>query len=150
MFLRKGVLKICSRFTGEHPCRSVISIKLQNSFIEITPRHRSSPVNLLHIFRTPFPRNTSAWVLLIIHKFWCGNCNITYYDKTDRHFKLRSGERIDISHLTRKRVEYDQYNQNTSSHRIRIQLDDLLLHNYDSNLNDFTILYQYIMVSDLY
>ena len=28
VFLRKGVLKICSTFTGEHPCRSVISIKL--------------------------------------------------------------------------------------------------------------------------
>ena len=26
--LRKGVLKICNKFTGEHPCRSVISIKL--------------------------------------------------------------------------------------------------------------------------
>ena len=28
VFLRKGVLKICSKFTGEHPCRSAISIKL--------------------------------------------------------------------------------------------------------------------------
>ena len=26
MFLGKTVLKICSKFTGEHPCRSVISI----------------------------------------------------------------------------------------------------------------------------
>ena len=28
MLLEKGVLKICRKFTGEHPCRSVISIKL--------------------------------------------------------------------------------------------------------------------------
>ena len=28
VFLGKGVLKICSKFTGEHPCRSAISIKL--------------------------------------------------------------------------------------------------------------------------
>ena len=28
MFLEKDVLKICSKFTGEDPCRSVISIKL--------------------------------------------------------------------------------------------------------------------------
>ena len=28
MFLQKGVLKICSKFLGEHPCQSVISIKL--------------------------------------------------------------------------------------------------------------------------
>ena len=31
MFLVKGVLKICSKFTGEHPCRSVILIKLQSN-----------------------------------------------------------------------------------------------------------------------
>ena len=30
----EGVLKIYSKFTGEHPCRSVISIKLQSNFIE--------------------------------------------------------------------------------------------------------------------
>ena len=28
VFLQKVVLKICSKFTGEHPCRSVISITL--------------------------------------------------------------------------------------------------------------------------
>ena len=61
--LRKRCSKICSKFTGEHPCRSVISIKLQSNFIEITPWHRCSPVNLLHIFRTPFLRNTSGWLL---------------------------------------------------------------------------------------
>ena len=66
VFPRKDVLKICSRFTGEHPCRSAISIKLQSSFIEITPRHGCSPVNLLHIFRTLFLKNTSRWLLLKI------------------------------------------------------------------------------------
>ena len=50
--LRKGVLKICSQFRGEHPCRSVVSIKLQSNFIEITLRHGRSPVNFLHIFKT--------------------------------------------------------------------------------------------------
>ena len=66
MFLRKGVVKICSIFTGEHPCRSVNLIKLQSKFIEITLRHGCSPVNLLHIFRTLFPKNTSGWLLLNI------------------------------------------------------------------------------------
>ena len=28
--------------------------------IEIIPRHTCSPVNLLHIFRTPFTKNTSG------------------------------------------------------------------------------------------
>ena len=47
VFLRRGVLKICSKFTGEHP-----------------RRHGCSPVNLLHIFRTPFPKSTSGQLLL--------------------------------------------------------------------------------------
>ena len=35
VFLEKGVLKICSKFTGEHPFQSVISIKLLCNFIEL-------------------------------------------------------------------------------------------------------------------
>ena len=31
VFLEKGVLKMCSKFTGEHPCRGGISIKLLKS-----------------------------------------------------------------------------------------------------------------------
>ena len=31
LFLGNGVLKICSKFTGERPCRSTISIKLQSN-----------------------------------------------------------------------------------------------------------------------
>ena len=31
MFLRKDVLQICSKFTGEQPCRNVISLKLQSN-----------------------------------------------------------------------------------------------------------------------
>ena len=64
VFLRKGVLKICNKFTGKHPCRSAISIKLLCNFIEITLRHGYSPVNLQHIFRTPFLKKTSEWLLL--------------------------------------------------------------------------------------
>ena len=60
----KSVLKICIKFIGEHPCRSVISIKLQNNFIEITLRHGCSPVNLLHIFKTHCPKNTPGGLLL--------------------------------------------------------------------------------------
>ena len=33
VFLGKGALKICSKFTGENLCRSAISIKLQSNFI---------------------------------------------------------------------------------------------------------------------
>ena len=80
MFLRKGVLKTCSKYTEEHPCQSVISIKLQSNFIGIILRHGYSPVNLLHIFRTRFTKNTSGWLLLSIgwqtfhmwvSSYWC-------------------------------------------------------------------------------
>ena len=27
-FLEKGILKICAKFVGDHPCRSAISMKL--------------------------------------------------------------------------------------------------------------------------
>ena len=37
VFLGKAILKIYSKFTGEHPHRRVISVKLQSKFIEITP-----------------------------------------------------------------------------------------------------------------
>ena len=56
VFLGKGVLKIYSKFTGEHPCLC--------NFIEITLRHGCSPVNLLHIFRTHFLNSTSGRLLL--------------------------------------------------------------------------------------
>ena len=66
LFLGKGVLNICSKFTGDHPCQSAISIKLQSNFIEITLWYGCSPVNLLHNFRTPFPKNTPGWLLLYL------------------------------------------------------------------------------------
>ena len=44
----------------KQPSRSV-KVKL---LIEITLRHGCSPVNLLHIFRTPFSMNTSGTLLL--------------------------------------------------------------------------------------
>ena len=86
MFLRKSVLKICSKFTGEHPCRSAISIKLFCNFIEIALRHGRSPVNLLHIFRTPFPRNTFWW-LLVMQVTW-GNI----IDKLEAWLSVVKGE----------------------------------------------------------
>ena len=64
VFQGKVALKICSKFTGEHPCRSAISITLQSNFTKITFWHGCSPVNLLHIFRTLSSKSTSGWLLL--------------------------------------------------------------------------------------
>ena len=63
-----GVLwKKCSersKFTGELPCRSAVSIKLLSNLIEIARRYVRSPLNLLYIFRTAFPKNIPEGLLL--------------------------------------------------------------------------------------
>ena len=64
MLLGKVVLNICSKLTGEHLCRSAISIKLQSNLTETTPRNMCFPLNLLHIFRTPFLKNISGGLIL--------------------------------------------------------------------------------------
>ena len=58
-----------SKFTGEHQCRDIISIRLLWNFIEITLRPGCSPVNLLYIFRIPFYKNTSRGMLLGVVSF---------------------------------------------------------------------------------
>ena len=73
VFLAKGVLKICSKFIGEHPCRSVISI--------ITLWHGCSPVYLLHIFRTTFSKNTSGWLLLNVVVSYVGFSRLFLHSK---------------------------------------------------------------------
>ena len=61
----RGVLKIYSKFTEVHRCRSTISIKYTG--------HGCSPVNFLYIFRTPFlrkPLDGSFWLLFIFLCDW--------------------------------------------------------------------------------
>ena len=66
MFLGKCFLKIGSKFTGEHPCRSAISIKLLSNFIEITLWHSCTPVvhSCTIKSRTTFYKNTYGGLLL--------------------------------------------------------------------------------------
>ena len=85
VFLGTGVLKIYSNITGEYLCQSAISIKLLCNFIEIILRHGCSPVKMMHIFRTPFLRNTSWWLLLslvLVVRFSCYlTCICTLYQR---------------------------------------------------------------------
>ena len=48
--------------------------KVASNFTEIALRHGCSPVNLLHIFRTPFHKNISGWLLLSFISY-CFNNN---------------------------------------------------------------------------
>ena len=65
MFLGKSVLKICSKFTGEHPGQRVISIKWLCNFIEIARGHESSPV---HLWRAASEKKIAKTSLLYIIK----------------------------------------------------------------------------------
>ena len=66
VLLGKGVLKVRSKFIGEHPCRSGILIKLLSNLNDIRLRHGCSSVNLLHVLTTPFPKNSYDGLLLAI------------------------------------------------------------------------------------
>ena len=67
--LRKRFSKKCNKFTGEHSCQNAISIKLHYNFIEIALYYGFYPVSLLIIFRTPFPKSISAWLLLLLEMY---------------------------------------------------------------------------------
>ena len=79
LFLGKGAPKIRSKFTREHSCRSAISIKLLCNIIKIALRHGCSPVNLLHIFRTPFLKNIRGRLLLSIFMSFCFYTEVSLY-----------------------------------------------------------------------
>ena len=53
---------IMQTFRSSHP--EVFLRKCFCNFIEITLQHGFSPASLLYIFRTPFSRSTSEWLLL--------------------------------------------------------------------------------------
>ena len=74
--------KYAANLQEKHPYRSAISIKLLCNFIKITLRHGCSPLNLLHIFRTPLDgcfwsslcfawrSNTRSFVIMMTICFW--------------------------------------------------------------------------------
>ena len=67
----------------------------------------------------------------VIYKFQCSNCNITYYDETEYHLKVRASEHKSTSPLTGKRVN----NNKKSSVK-----DHHLLSGHVCSFEDFTVL----------
>ena len=73
IFFADDLQMVYIRPLQKQPCRGVLSKKtracpnyLLCNFIKIKLRHGCSPVNWLHIFRAPFPRNTSRRLLLLL------------------------------------------------------------------------------------
>ena len=72
--------------------QNVISIKLLCSFIETTFRHGCSHVNLLHIFRTPFAKNTSEGLLLHLITSSLSNGGADLNLTIDEHVRITHSE----------------------------------------------------------
>ena len=62
--LRKGCSENMLQIYRRAPMPKRDFNKVASSFIEMAFQHGCSPINLLHIFRTPFPQKTSGWLLL--------------------------------------------------------------------------------------
>ena len=90
--------KISQNFSGILSKRC--SENMQSNFTEITVRHGCSPVNLLHIFRTPFSKNTSGWLLLNIYK----RNKKTFYEES-LHISIFFYVYIFISSISYKEAE---------------------------------------------
>ena len=60
VFLRKGILKICTKFTEKPPMPKCDFNKVAKQL-----QLGCSPANLLYIFRAPFCKNTSGRLLLL-------------------------------------------------------------------------------------
>ena len=86
VFLRKGVLKICSSFIGE-----------------IALWHACSPVNLLHIFRKSFPKKTSGRLYLHTDPFSDRSITfITVFGSSHRRCSIRKGVLRNFAKFTEK------------------------------------------------
>ena len=81
---KQGVLKIYVKFITEHPRRSAISIKLLCNFIEITLRRECSLINLLYIFRTLLPKNTSGHLLLVVQRWFTTKVILTHISENSK------------------------------------------------------------------
>ena len=97
----------------------MISIKLQSNFIEITPRHGCSPVNLLHIFRTPFPNNISGGLLLYV-QFYAPKCTGLLLCSKQKHRKY-----LFFFKIFQKRVRWLRVNENKITNKNAFNWDYL-------------------------
>ena len=70
VFLGKGCSETMQQIYRRTPMPKCNFNKVawQSNFIKMTLQHGYSPVNLLHIFRKPFPKNTCGRLLLYVLK----------------------------------------------------------------------------------
>ena len=97
VFIGKGVLKIYSKFTGEYPCRSVISIKLS---ICRAPFYKNTSGGLLLPTLRLMNWNSSCYSVGLFFSFWfkftrfawCTESTVSDFVSFDLTFKIRKEE----------------------------------------------------------
>ena len=109
--------------------QKVLKRTLSCSKIQIVFKNQINLSNVFH-FKDRLPYHLMPCA---VYKFRCGRCNASYYGKTDRRLKIRSGEHICISPWTFKKVKP------SAKSSIR---DQVLFCNHDPSFDDFIILAQ--------
>ena len=91
------------------PMRKCDFNKVPEQLYLITLRHGYSPVNLLYIFRTCFPRNTSGWLLLNVHTRFRQHSNrVNKLDECMRNLYVRIREHITILSFTKMKFKTEK------------------------------------------
>ena len=86
-----------------------IRTKIEKSLTEILPHcdpkvifRSTRRLSNCFSFKDRLPKSLLSG---LVYKFKCSDCNVTYYGKTKRHFKVRISEHLGVSPLTEKRVK---------------------------------------------
>ena len=66
-------------------------------------------------FKDKVPKNLKS---LVLYKYTCSNCNITYIGKSTRHYQVRFSEHLGISKLTNKPYTFNSKTATTVGEHI--------------------------------
>ena len=134
----KKVLRICLPFLG------IDSLKVRSNLLKFAKNYLPGSCKLQIIFNSQnrlgqcfrFKDKIPLYCRsLILYKFKCGKCNLAYYGKTLRHYKVRVYEHLGTSLLTDKPYTYNPKNINNTAILNHI-------HNckYNASVEDFQII----------
>ena len=106
-----------------------------SNFIEITLRYGRSPVNLLHIFRTPFSKNTSTWLLPIDVTLASPTTFDHHVTSEPQHIReSQNGERSD-KHNGRWKHDYKSNREKNNHNKKRKSKQDILPTDTNNKIN---------------
>ena len=134
----KRVLRICLPFLGKE------SLRIRGNLLKLAKTYFPTSCKLQIIFsaqnrlsnyfgfKDKVPLNCRSFIL---YKFVCNKCNLVYYGKTFRHFKVRVFEHLGTSLKTGKSFAYNPNNINNTA-----VLNHLHKCKCHATMNDFTII----------